>query len=83
MNFLPDSPDTGTSLAAIALSIFFFLLFLNTYFLPSIIAKNGEKCDRAAIFVLNLFLGWTLVGWVLALAWAVTTDRKEHIITLR
>ena len=24
----------------------------------------------AAIFFLNLFLGWTLIGWVVALAWA-------------
>jgi hypothetical protein len=25
-------------------------------------------------FLLNLFLGWTMIGWVVALVWAVKTD---------
>jgi ABC-type sugar transport system permease subunit len=42
------------------------------YFLPSIIGYN--KRNASAIFLLNLFLGWTLVGWVVALVWSVTYD---------
>jgi hypothetical protein len=30
-----------------------------------------------AIFVLDLFLGWTLIGWVIALAWSVATDTPK------
>jgi len=37
------------------------------YFLPAIIAKR----DKGMIFVLNLFLGWTFIGWIIALALAV------------
>jgi hypothetical protein len=44
------------------------------YFLPSIIAFARSKRDSASIFVLNLLLGWTAVGWVIALVWAVKTD---------
>ena len=44
------------------------------YFLPSIIALARSKRDTAAILLLNLFLGWTLIGWVVALVWAVKTD---------
>ena len=28
--------------------------------------------------MLNLFLGWTLVGWVVALVWAVTAKDKSQ-----
>jgi hypothetical protein len=43
------------------------------YFLPSMLAKQ----DTTAIFVLNLFLGWTLVGWVAALVWALKDAQPE------
>jgi len=42
------------------------------YFLPSIVGR--EKRNIGAIFMLNLFLGWTLVGWVVALVWAMTVE---------
>ena len=38
------------------------------YFLPSIIAGRRSHRQAGMVFVINLFLGWTLVGWVVALA---------------
>jgi len=47
------------------------LLFpLAMYFLPSIIALARNKRDTLAIFLLNLFLGWSVIGWIVALVWA-------------
>ncbi len=43
-----------------------FLLLL--YFLPAIIGR--QKRDATGIFLLNLFLGWTVIGWIIALIWA-------------
>jgi len=43
------------------------------YFLPTIIALVRQKRNTIAIFVLNFFLGWTFVGWVVALVWSLTT----------
>lgn len=40
------------------------------YFLPAIVAAAGGHRQQTAITVLNLFLGWTLLGWVIALVWA-------------
>jgi len=45
-------------------------LFL--YFIPSMVGIR--KTDAVAIFVFNFFLGWTFLGWVLALVWACTKD---------
>ena len=42
------------------------------YFTPSIIGRH--KANALAIFVFNFFLGWTFLGWVLALVWACTKD---------
>jgi hypothetical protein len=46
-------------------------LGLALYFLPAIVAGSREHHHIAPIFVLNLLLGWTLVGWVVSLVWAV------------
>ncbi len=40
------------------------------YFLPLAIAFSRGHKDTGPIFVVDLFLGWTLVGWVVALVWA-------------
>ena len=44
------------------------------YFLPTIIAFARNKRDTTSILLLNFFLGWTMIGWVVALVWAVKTD---------
>jgi hypothetical protein len=43
------------------------------YFLPSIIGY--KKKNFMAIFLLNLLLGWTFIGWVAALVWAVMVEK--------
>jgi hypothetical protein len=51
------------------------------YFAPSIIAKEqNPKRSLGAIFALNLILGWTVIGWIVALIWALTKDREPTII---
>ena len=59
-------------LPAIFLPIFGFGFVM--YFLPSIIAFARSKRDTIAITILNFFLGWTMIGWVVALVWALKND---------
>jgi len=40
--------------------------------LPTIISFNRDQPNRFAIFALNLFLGWSLIGWVVSLIWSLT-----------
>jgi hypothetical protein len=53
------------------------ILAAGIYFMPSFFAWIARKRNTLAIFALNLFLGWTFVGWVLALAWSFIQDREE------
>jgi hypothetical protein len=39
--------------------------------LHAIIALDRKLLNSGSIFIVNLFLGWTLFGWVGALAWTV------------
>jgi hypothetical protein len=41
------------------------------YFLPSFIALLRQHKNKLSIFLLNLFLGWTVIGWVSSLVWSV------------
>lgn len=40
------------------------------YFVPAVIAR--KKHNASAVFMVNLFFGWTLIGWVIALVMAVS-----------
>ena len=61
---------------------FFFGLPFVMYFLPSIIALTRSKRDLLAIFLLNLFLGWSVIGWIVALVWALVNDKPPVIVVL-
>jgi uncharacterized membrane protein len=57
------------------------LVFISLfYFIPSIISIYRHKSNGCAIFVLNLFLGWTVIGWIIALVWACIADSKPTVI---
>jgi hypothetical protein len=42
------------------------------YCVPWIVAQCRHHHQTLAIAVLNICLGWTFVGWVVALVWACT-----------
>ena len=46
--------------------------FLLAYFFPAFVGRTHR--DHLSIYILNLFLGWSFLGWVIALIWAVTKD---------
>ena len=55
----------------------FLLSITLLYFLPSIIGH--KKRDFTGIFILNLLLGWTVIGWVAAMVWACAAgDRPVY-----
>jgi hypothetical protein len=51
----------------------FAILFLIVvfYLLPCVIASTRKTGHQGAIFFINMLFGWTILGWVAALIWAV------------
>lgn len=54
--------------------IFLIVLLLGIYFLPTLVANSRSHKNTVSIFLLNLFLGWTFLGWVAALIWSFTAQ---------
>ena len=52
------------------------------YLLPSFLAIARGHQSWWAIVTLNLFLGWTVIGWIGALVWSLTAPRWEAAIVL-
>lgn len=50
------------------------LIVLALYFVPSIVAVVRKVTHQGCVVVINMFLGRTFVGWVVALAMACRTS---------
>lgn len=59
------------------LPIIALLLAVLLYLLPTLVAWRRGHHNRLAICVLNIGLGWTLLGWMVALVWAVTRPAPD------
>ena len=58
-----------------------FILFLFAmYWLPTLIAIVRQTPSALGIAVLNFFFGWTVIGWIMALVWALASH--PHIIVI-
>ena len=53
------------------------MLIAFSYFLPTFVAIGRGHKEFLGISIINIFLGWTLLGWVVALAWACTSNVKN------
>ncbi len=51
------------------MNLFLFIVAL-LYFLPVVIAASRMHRNSVPILLLNLFLGWTFLGWLVCLVWA-------------
>lgn len=48
------------------------------YLLPSLIASVRKHRNANAIFLVNLFFGWTVLGWLVALIWCATDNVEKR-----
>jgi hypothetical protein len=64
----PAKTDDSGEMAAIVIGAAL------AYFLPGLLGLLRKSNRLNAIFLLNLLLGWTVVGWVVAFIWAIGGD---------
>jgi len=65
-----SNPESALS-AALLIGVFILI-----YLLPSLVAAHRKHNNHGAIVALNVLLGWTLLGWVAALVWALTDNTR-------
>ena len=54
------------------------LLSIGLYFLPTVLAFHRGKRNSVPILLINFFFGWTLLGWVATLAWALAYEEPQY-----
>lgn len=59
----------------IAMVVIFVVGFI--YLIPAVIASQRNHHQTGAILILNLFMGWTALGWLAALMWAMSAVRYD------
>lgn len=70
--------------AAVGLVIFLIMLavFFIMYFVPTAVAQYRKSENITTVVLLNIFLGWTVIGWIVALILAFAGDsgnqRQRH-----
>jgi len=75
---LPDLVSSFLSSIGQNLGTSLLVLFAAVlYFSPALIAAGRYHRNRNAIVIMNLLLGWTGLGWIMALIWAFTANTER------
>jgi ABC-type transport system involved in multi-copper enzyme maturation permease subunit len=56
------------------------LIGFTLYFTPTLIASYRKKKNTTAIGVFNFFAGFTIIGWIICLVWALKYDKEQNLI---
>ena len=59
------------------------VLLLCVYLAPWCVAEGRALPSRNWVLAANLLLGWTVVGWIATLAWALRSEKPKSTPTLR
>lgn len=52
------------------------------YFLPAIVAHHRQHVSSGTILWVNLFLGWSIIGWIVCFAWASSGNTRHEVVML-
>ena len=57
--------------------VFLVSLAVALYLLPMFVADHRQHPQKRPIMILTLLGGWTVLGWIAALAWACTAVEPQ------
>ena len=66
--------------AHLIILLFLAIPLLGIHFLPTIVAGIRRANNFGWILAINFFLGWTFVGWVVALIWAFRDSSRDVVV---
>lgn len=71
--------DTSAGAAATGV-VLIVIPILAVYFIPTIVAFARHHHQAGAVLAINFLLGWTLIGWAVALAMAMSAHRQPPVV---
>lgn len=78
--FLAASSSGSNALGGIIVLVA-LVLGAAMYFLPTIIAVKRKVPNVGSVVVINIFLGWSVIGWVASLAMAARSVQPATAVT--
>jgi hypothetical protein len=66
----------------IAIVIMIAIAIILLYFLPGMVAIIRKHPQTAGILLLNVFAGWSLIGWIAAFIWACITPQPVQPVVM-
>jgi hypothetical protein len=77
----PTVPVNPSGYFGISFASFLLMIGLGivAYFIPGIIAGVRRHPKAISIFLVNLFLGWSVIGWIFALVWALRANVAPQV----
>lgn len=72
---ITSAAATSSGIGAIGL-----IIIIPLYFLPTIIAFSRKVTNVGSVLVINFFLGWSVIGWIVALAMAVKSKTPQVVV---
>jgi hypothetical protein len=66
----------GTGILSIAIPLFLISSGIGLYCLPIIVGIYRKHSNLAPIVLVNLFLGVSVIGWIIALTWSFSDNTK-------
>lgn len=80
MNIAATQPPAANGTTTAILAIIIALVGLGAYLVPGIVASARHVPNQGSVWVVNILLGWTLIGWGVALAMACRS-RYQAVMT--
>jgi hypothetical protein len=81
-NYTSAEEDKALATGAMVL-LLWIIVGLILYFLPTVAVIFNRHPHSGGVFLLNLLLGWTLIGWVCALVWAISKPIPHQVVVLQ
>lgn len=76
---ITDQEQPSTALVVVA---WVLTVFTSLYLLPWAIAATRGKRDQVGILLINLLLGWTVIGWIVALVLSLLNHRPIAVVPM-
>jgi hypothetical protein len=71
---------SSTSAGSVIGGIILIAFLIVAYFLPLIVAALRHVPNVGSVAIVNFFLGWTFIGWVVAMAMACRSADRSVIV---
>ncbi len=78
---MPQSPFhwlTSTPTGSVVFVLLGLILLALVYFLPSIVGFALQAYRLDLLLTVNTLLGWTVLGWIACLVWALISSTHSH-----